>query len=271
MSEEPQDFLSALHGGADTNKQESKSSADGEQDVTMPLSAMTGSDDLPQIGDGELQSVQSTSKLTSPGTLIVIAVAAVAIGAIYVMRQAGIETTQDAQAVTVQTKLEQALMQLSKSGMSQTNPALSPDKLKSLFADTDDVLATFSHDAASSQVPLEFVQKDPFVLYRPPVKQTPEILPDPDALADKRAREEALKAMKKLQNELSKLELSTIMTGDPSMAMINGEFVKPGSTIGSFVIKRIDADKVLLEALGTEFELRMDGGFDISESSLFRK
>lgn len=207
---------------------------------------------LPEAGDGEFRSLKQSGGLLSHGTMIMLLIVAVGAGGLYAMRATQGDLT-DAADAGVEARIEQALAKLIRPDAMATDDPLRPDNLSALFRDTDSIVAMFSADPARHQVPIDRLQKDPFELRveAPRVEAVHVGTPVP---ATDRGHDALLR---KLQLELADLQLQSIMQGARPIAVINGELLQPGQSIGSFTIKQITGSGVLLEAGGRSFTLAM--------------
>src|SRR5690606_35865728 len=72
-------------------------------------------------------------------------------------------TQSDMGVVTkdVEKRIDQVLAKLGKPDRDGSNP-LGQEALKSLFGDTDAIVAMFADDPTRQQVPIEYVKKNPF-------------------------------------------------------------------------------------------------------------
>ena len=185
-------------------------------------------------------------------TLLVIAAIVIAVGSLYAMRWGQGELVDDSSSKKVEAKMEKILAKLSNPAAMQDSDPLREQNLQALFKDTDAIVTMLSVSHTENQVPVEYVQKNPFELAI--VKAEEEALPKP---ANDRQR---MQRLKELETELSRLQLQTVMKGKGApIAIIGGEFYRPGATIGSFTITNVDASTltVTLTAEGQQFVLSM--------------
>ncbi|MCC5831195.1 MAG: hypothetical protein JJU36_17280 [Phycisphaeraceae bacterium] len=225
---------------------------------TMPLSAM-GAEDLPHADDGDYQSVRKSSKLFSHGSMLLVLVAVIAAGAIFAMRQTTTVGTGHTVDRAVEAKIEQALAKLSRPHAMSPDDPLAPDNLSTMNQETDAIVALFHDDVTERQVPLEYVQKDPFVLYQPPAEIEVSVGPQGPSLEEIEAqkRAAAIAARERaLREELRRMRCDAIM-GD--LVMINGTALRRGMTIGSFTIVEVRRSSVILRADDFGFRLHMNG------------
>ena len=226
-----------------------------ESNKTMSLmGGIVRPEGLPDAQDfAHVDSAKGGKKVLSQGTMLIILVAAIAAGTLYLMRVSNRETGTNAKTKTVEAKIDKALAKLSTPKSMGANDPLQPNNIKKLFEDTDDIIAMFSADLTQRQVPVNFIKKNPFVL---PVFQS--VRPEaesPDAAASKKAAEERVRM---LRQELKRYELQSIMQGSRPVAVISGELVQPGHTLGSFKVIAIHDRTVEVQNGGTTFTLTME-------------
>lgn len=192
----------------------------------------------------------SSKRGISQGTLLLVMVALIAGGSLYGMRmvsQAGAHSDVDQK---VEAKMEKFLAKVrNPEAMEQGNP-LNAQSRQALFADTDWVVEMLSVDYTEQQVPVQFIQKNPFAMDEP--KPTELAKPVNDT-----SERDAL--LKQLQAESRKLELQTIMKSGTPVAVIDGEFYRQGQQVGSFTVSSIDTEalSVKLTSEGETFTLTM--------------
>jgi hypothetical protein len=229
------------------NLDESKPPADDEPRTMSLMSGVAGGGG---IGEPDL-AVEDTGRrggnLLSHSGMIIAIVAVLAAGSLYAMRITQGDLTGSTSR-DVEQKIENAIIKLSRPGSMAANDPLRAENRASLFQDTDAILAMFAGDRGDHQVPVEYVQKNPFVL--PTTQQAAG--PVDNSMRDRQRRLDAL------NQELSRLNLQTVMLGARNVAVINGEFHQPGGTVGSFTIESMDATSVQLIAEGERFVLRID-------------
>ncbi len=226
-----------------------------ESNKTMSLmGGIVRPEGLPDAQDfAHLDSGKGGKKVLSQGTMLIVLVAAIAAGTLYLMRVSNRETGTNAKTKTVEAKIDQALAKLATPKNMTASDPLKPDNIKKLFEDTDDIIAMFSADLTQRQVPVQFIKKNPFVL---PVFQSVRPEADsPDADTSKKAAEERVRM---LRQELKRYELQSIMQGSRPVAVISGELVQPGHTLGSFKVTAIHDRTVELQNSGATFTLTME-------------
>lgn len=205
------------------------------------LGGVAGGDGGTDAADLDLNSLSAGGKVLNNGTMLLLMIFVVAAGTIYAMRVTQGDITVGAAAKSIEAKVEQALAKLTKPEALDPNDPLLKENLVTLFKDTDEIVSTFSTDPSRHQVPINYVQKNPFYLpTRPKV-----VAPKP--VSANKAEEDRLEALKNLENEFKGLQLQTVMQGRVPVAIINGELVQPGQMIGSFKVKSIKASELLVE------------------------
>jgi hypothetical protein len=186
--------------------------------------------------------------LLSHTTLLVAVVAIVAAGSLYLMRasQGSLASSKDVQ--DIEAKIATTLNRLNKPGLLPDGDPLLAENLTALLSPTEDITAIFEHDVREQQVPIEQVKKDPFSLTLNDDSKNAGAV---DTSRDNDRR------LAKLNEELNKLDLQSIMVGSRNIAVIGGEFYKKGDRLGSFTIRDMDKLTVYLDAAGAPFELTL--------------
>ncbi len=187
------------------------------------------------------------------GSMLIAIIVALASGTFWLMRVSQGDLGSGI-AQEIEAKIDQALVRLSNPEAMADNDALKPDNLDAMFADTDTVLAMFSGQTSENRVPIEFLKKNPFTL--PMVKrEEPQVTPDLSEFARQRALE---KQRAELQAEARKLKLQTVVGGQRPVAVINGEVLRPGQSIGRFTLVKIENLVAVMQAENFEFQLTME-------------
>jgi hypothetical protein len=203
-------------------------------------------------------------KLLGQGTLLLLIVFVVGAGTLYAMRLSKVELHSSKSIKEVEARIEQALAKLDKVESMRKDDPLAAQNLNALFQDTGSIVAMFSTDMTQRQVPIEYIKKDPFVSMLPAATKA-DGKPDPD---NKSARERK----HRIEMEFADLKLQTVMQGRVPVAVISGQFVRTGQTLGSFVVKAIDGMSVTLEADGQPYTLQIQtDDVKTSKQSLFRR
>ncbi|MEX0655504.1 MAG: hypothetical protein WD534_06030 [Phycisphaeraceae bacterium] len=231
------------------------STGDEEPKTMSLLSGVAKGDDLTEAERLELEGGTAGSRgPMGQGAILIALVVLIAGGVLYGMRLAQGELTDGANQ-QIETRIEETLSRLSQPDTMRDNDPLAEQNLQALFDDTDAIVAMFAADRTASQVPIDYVQKNPFTLYSPAI--TPEETVEEDAGAD----EEALRAARRveLEREIQNMQLQSVMGGRKPVAIIDSEFLRVGHTIGSFTVEQISSDDltVVLEHEGERFTLSM--------------
>ena len=220
------------------------------------LSGVARPEGLPQadeIDPGQID--EGGSRALSQGTILVIAVVLIAAGSLYAMRLTQGEIDPDSQKQQqVEAKMEQILAKLSNPAAMSADDPLRPANMQALFKDTDKIVGMLDTDLTNRQVPAQFVKKNPFEL--PQVEK--EEKAEPKNNYDQQQRQAELR---RLRNKLGTLSLQTVMQGGSGpIAVINGDFYKPGQSIEDFKITSINTKTltVKLTASGETFRLSMN-------------
>ncbi len=202
--------------------------------------------DQAAFADASDATPSRTGKL-GEGMIVLGVVLAVAAGALWVMRASGaVNVTEPASAIEL--KIEQALAQMT----GQSMPAASDD-LGTWINDSDSLIQRFNDDGTEKQVPLNDLVRNPFALARgkPTAEAGPTAAVDPEA-------QRRQQRVRDLRNELQGLELQTVMSGRSPLAVISGQVVREGQTLGSFTIASIEPRTAILTAEGNTYRLSMN-------------
>jgi hypothetical protein len=223
------------------------------QAMSMMNGATVGPEGIPDAADLDMISMKS-GRSFNHGTLLLLMVFVIAAGTIWAMRMSQGELTLSSATKQLEAKVEAALSKLSAPN-SRGDAAKS--NLNKLFQDTDQIVAVFSDDPATHQVPISHVQKNPFYIHirreLPKTKDTP-----------KGPSQEELERNRKLtmlEKEFDSLKLQSVIDGGRTpVAVINGELLQTGEVIGSFRIKSIQAKLLKVELVNPlkSYTLKMD-------------
>ena len=196
-----------------------------------------------------------SDKLSHSG-VVMGAIALVAVGSLFAMRWTQGDLSTSTVSRSVDAKIEDLLIKVNSAHLPADSP-LRAENMEALFQDTDEIVAEFGRDHTERQVPIDYVKKDPFLLWEPPVVATVEEAP---VVEEKKVDPEALRLarLKELRGELKQLELQSVMDGRRPIAVIGGEFRRLDDQIGSFVLERIEPLRVHLRAEGELFQLDLD-------------
>lgn len=217
---------------------------ESEEPMSMTLSGI-GRGDGQEPGYEEA-APETGSGLLSHTTLLVVVVAIVAAGSLFLMRASQGELTSSAEVQEIESKIADALNKLNNPKLLPAGDPLLTENLNTLLAPTDEITAIFQHDVRDQQVPIDQVKKNPFALAMADNS--------PDTTVDTRQPDRALEQLK---NEVKSLDLQSIMLGARNIAVIGGEFYKRGDKLGSFTITEIDKFTVYLQASGKPFEISL--------------
>ena len=226
----------------------------GPEDSERTLSLMGGVAQSEGEGGDEFDVFSSEGggiKFLSQGTMLIVLVLIIATATLAGMRFSQSDISEGGPGAevekTIDTFLEQAR---SKKGAGSNT--INPKNIDDLFKDVDDLVERFVSDVTHHQVPVTLVKKNPFML--PQYRSTePEKPKEVVVKVDPR-----IEIRKRLDKEYSQLQLQSIMQGARPVAIINGEFLRPGQTLGSFTIESISGFAVELTAEGETYTLEME-------------
>ncbi len=222
---------------------------------TTPLMAGAGSANLPEIDDFESEPARNGRSLFNQSTMLILLLLGVAAALIYTMRVSQGEISSTASTLEAEAKIDQALARLTSSQDLPEDDLLRSENLDEIFRDTDLIISMFSSDLTSQQVPIEYLQCNPFIVTLANSDSATEILPAAQ-YGDQR-RKKAQQRMQELNTELAGLKLQTVIIGNVNVAVINDDLYQKNHAVGSFKVTKIIKMSVDLEADGQTFSLSM--------------
>ena len=225
-----------------------------DQPKTKSMSAIMGEGESFPDADETfgLDGSKKRSKLLSHSTVLVFLLVGIAIAVIYVMRLSQGEIESAPGSKEAADRIDAWIKSATGPG---TASAGTPD-IDSLFGNVDEILTKFSSDQTGNQVPIEYLQRNPFVLANAPSSGgEPVALPGPAVDHEANRRQERLE---ELQGELANLELQTVIIGRMPVAVINNDLIREGHKIGAFRIQKIQQRSVVLTAEGEVFSLELE-------------
>jgi hypothetical protein len=225
------------------------------QEEPASLSLMGGiakPEGLPEV-DFDLDALKSRKQKISQGTVVLIAVVAVAALVVYGMRFSMGDLSRNSVSSDMMKKIDQALAKANPTASTGSNQVL---PVRAMFRDTDSIVRMFNADVSKSQVPIEYVQRNPFAL----AMETSSGNAAANAGADvTRLREQ----QRKLEAEFNSLKLQSVMASARiPVVIIDGQFYKEGQKVGPFTIARIHDRGVDLQAEGFQKTLSMQDQLD---------
>ena len=228
-------------------------SPDESEPAAMTLSAIGkgyGDGPLGLDGFGESESSGSDfSKITQHSAFALVVVAVIAAAVLGAMRLTGgkLGSTTDAQ---IEGLIDSTIAKLqNQQHLAADAPIIA---MSNNLLPTSKVIQTLTgHEAP--QVPIEFVQKNPFVfgIKKPEVKT-----PTPT----RTVVDNGEKTKEQIRREVGKLTIDMIMAGSEEKAVvIDGEIYKVGDSISIFRIESIEAQQVNLRHGKYRVPLRANG------------
>lgn len=227
--------------------------ADSEPQSLSLLGGVAKMDELTEAERLEMEGGSGGSNPFGQGALIIALVVLVAGGVLYGMRLAQGELSADGDQ-QVEARVEAALARLTQPQTMRADDPLAQQNLRALFDDTDTIVAMFATDRTANQVPVDYVQKNPFRMHVDEQQVIEKPKDTGPSEAERKARRRA-----QLEREIQDLRLQSVMRGRTPIAIINNEFLREGQTIGSFKVTSISAEKltVVLENEDDRFTLSM--------------
>ncbi|MEM6550972.1 MAG: hypothetical protein AAF750_02360 [Planctomycetota bacterium] len=250
-ADEPTTESEALPGLAPEALADENTTDDDPQ--SMPLMAGLGTVGNTEGGDPlNLDDAPKPKKL-SPTVLALVVVLGISAAALFAMKMTSGPQSVDASTADAIAQIDSALQRFTNPDKVDANDPLHPDNLEAIY-NTSDLIEQFDLDRTEKNVPVEEVQKNPFRLEAQ--KAADPVDPDAARKADEaRKMEEQAKKLAALRSEFQTLTLQSVMNGPNPIAVINGDFLRVGATVGSFTITRIDRLTVTLEADGVSYDL----------------
>lgn len=238
------------------NSSDASNAADGggQEPKSMSLGGIARGNEVTEAEQLELDAAaKAPGKSMSQGMLLIALVVLVAGGVLYAMRL-GQGDLGDGASQQVEARVEAALAKLTQPETMRDDDPLAHQNLQALFDDTDAIVAMFAADHTERQVPIDYVQKNPFAMNEAPrevVEPTERSGPSDEELRAARRVE--------LEREIQSMRLQSVMGGRTPIAIVNGEFMRVGQTVGSFEVASISPDTltVVLEHDGERFTLSM--------------
>lgn len=236
---------------ATTEKNKIDSAETSETERAMALMSGVA---RPEAGDGDAEFLDAPPKQglkLNQSTMLLLVVLLIAGGSIYLMRLSQTEASTNGASKEVEARIEQAIAKLMNKDAMAENDSLSRKNIDSLFERPEHMMDVLNADPSRKQVPLEFVQKNPFML--PSSKAVAaEVSEGP---APVRTNE----ISRRIEKELKELKLQSVMNGGRTpVALINNQLVQPGQTLGSFTVKAITGMTVELAIEDKVFKLNME-------------
>ncbi len=259
-----QDILSSTSSGNDPsgnapatgagNSPQVATNGDDQQATTMPLiGGVLRPDDLPEMTGADIDAVGG-GRSAARGTLLVLLVFAIGVGALCLMRRNQLDDRPSKDVKQAEEKVDQALARLATSfAAAEGDAAEAP--LAGSQNNTEAIVAMFAADPAKQQVPLEYLKRNPFLL-APPVVD-PEVKPATSAPTGKSLASQKKDRLDPLKRQFATMQLQTVMQGKFPLAIVDGQIVKAGSSIGPFEVAAIEKRTVVLTSAGHEFKLNM--------------
>lgn len=214
-----------------------------------------GNDDF---GDQEFDTTTSKKRIIGTGPLLIIAVIGLAVLGLWSMRTLAIAMANSSEADQgLEATIESFLNTLGEGASTSAGPSIVLGGTSGLDADPSEVLGD---DRTQEQIPLEDVQKDPFILFLEPQDEPADIPTDfgdtgPDPAL---VRQEKIDTF---ENAAAKLRVIMILGGSTPMANVSGRIVHKGDLIYDdmigveFEVIEIGDGIVVLAAEDKEIEL----------------
>ncbi|MEM1446004.1 MAG: hypothetical protein AAGF84_08120 [Planctomycetota bacterium] len=214
---------------------------------SMPLLGALTSDEDEGLDPLAYDSAEENKRIATQSAILIAIVALIAGGVLVGMRltQGGGTSGEASEQLT---KIETFIRKAENPELVDAKDAQNPNNLGSMIADADTIVSKIATEYPEKAVPLEDVQKNPFVLAFMQSAEESDI----EQESAERRRQDILNA---LSNEFGLLQLQSIMgSGRRSVAVIDSEFYRLGQRVGSFRIAGIQAGRVGL--VPVDFQMR---------------
>ena len=224
-----------------------------EHTTISSLAGSTNTDDAPAslplgIGDAPdetgLDPVITTGsggRKFSAGSLLLVAVVAVACGGIWFMKTLSRVTAASGTNPEVESSIENFIKGLDQSGRKAGSAALAGDQAS--------VLAVLSGSYTERQVPLDNVQRNPFIIYGDTAVQGTD-----GSLSRRQSERRAA-----FESAAARLDLKSVIMGSQPLANVSGRIVRRGDEIISdgvaLKVTGIAPDQVTLTAEDADLQL----------------
>ncbi len=211
---------------------------------SMSLNGIGGGGMLPVDDDFVIGGGDESKRVTQQSIIIGVIVTVVAFGSILGMRMFQVDMA--AAGATEENRkwmadIDNIFANLGK--MSADDP-LHPDRVNSVFRDTDQIVGLITKDQTLMQVPVGEVQMNPFLPIVGAVAE-PE---DPNVLAEAERQDRLSLAYQ----ALDRVEVQSILGGATPRAFIGGEIYQAGDEVEGFTIKAINKRHIVLAIDGLE-------------------
>lgn len=212
-----------------------------DEDAAMPIG--TGAENT----QTEIAFPSDKKPKVQAMTLLLFLIFAGGLGVIYSVGMIHKPRSADAAQSETETKINTALEALA-------NKAGNGNRIKSLFADTDRLVRMFYEYPGKASLPLESLPVNPFEHL---TSKGPDPIIDLSPHVDSNAQE--AERLRKLAESFATLKLQTVMvSGNLSMAQINGKLVRVGAKVGEFTVESIESKRVVVRNGEHKFELLLD-------------
>lgn len=238
------------------NDQYTNNLDDDQQPETLSLmGGVAKPQGLPEAAELDLDALSAGRRKISQGTLIILLVVVIAAGSLYAMRLGQGDLSSNGVSADVMKKIETALARANPTAA--TGASVQNVSMHASFRDTESIVNMFNTDVTRHQVPLDYVQKNPFALPAQQPVTVENTGPNPADATRMREHQAKLEAQSK------KLTLQSVMANARiPVVVIDGQFYKTGQQVGPFTITRIHDRGIDLEADGLKFELTMQDQMD---------
>lgn len=227
---------------------------DGAIDQISPDESLGGGDFAPDVGTG------GGGRRISMGSLVIVIIVVVSAGALFSMR-----TLAKVSAAVGNSEVEKVIdRMIAHLGENTTTTAgggsvASRDSMRQALRERT-VIDVLSDDYAEIRVPLSNVQFNPFVMFGEMSKVKPDVVVPTGDLEGKYNRErEERKQL--IQSTGESLRLTSVMLGEPRMAIVNDKLLREGQTVRvdpagiEFTVESISLEAVTMISADEYYQL----------------
>lgn len=223
-----------------------------EDDRTMPL---TSSEFAPE--SSMPLSGGSKKRRLSSGTIVILVVVGMAGAGLFGMRKLAVASASGPVLKDYGDLLKEVLGEEGASAASSSEKPLLP---------SGDILKPLNVDYVAQQIPVENVQKDPFMLYTEVIREDVDKKDPPPSIDREQELQQRRKEFREsVQLAASDFKLKSVMgRGESALANINGQIVRVGHAIAdpesgfTFKVWSIDAAAVVLVVESSELSLTVE-------------
>ena len=230
-----------------------------ENPHTTPSTAVQDAADMPDMGAAPEQAQPQKPRLRhssykaemTRANIILAVLFAGGMATVYGLSIRKGPAEASAEQKLMESSVDSALLRL-KGATGRGPGALNARKI------TRNLLSNFSDRIVKNQIPLEKLDKNPFVFIPPEVRATQPVIRVQSGSKPKVEETPEQITQKQAMERLSRLRLQSVMMGSSgSAAVISNNLLTEGQQTEGFTVKKISSKSVVLTWRGQEFVLKM--------------